>query len=137
MIWGPGKLLFIHIAEKASSNMKELKEAILVEGKGIKGDRYYNNIGKADITYLVDFSLLQRFIKKRGLSLSNLVSQSFFLKRLGIINRAENISKKLNFREKADIYYRLDRLLNKNKMGEMFKVIFASSKKIKFNLGFK
>ena len=28
MIWGPGKLLFIHIAEQASSNMKELKEAI-------------------------------------------------------------------------------------------------------------
>ena len=42
MIWGPGKLLFIHIAQKASSNMKELKEAILVEGKGIKGDRYFN-----------------------------------------------------------------------------------------------
>ena len=102
-----------------------------------KKNIYYNNIGKADITYLVDFSLLQRFIKKKRLSLSNLVSQSFFLKRLGIINRAENISKKLNFREKADIYYRLDRLLNKNKMGETFKVIFASSKKIKFNLGFK
>ena len=46
MIWGPGKLLFIHIAEQASSKMKELKEAILVEGKGIKGDRYYNNTGK-------------------------------------------------------------------------------------------
>ena len=46
MIWGPGKLLFIHIAEHASSSMKELKEATLVEGKGIKGDRYYNNTGK-------------------------------------------------------------------------------------------
>ena len=46
MIWGPGKLLFIHIAEQASSDMKELKEAILVEGKGIKGDRYFNNTGK-------------------------------------------------------------------------------------------
>ena len=46
MIWGPGKLLFIHIAEQASSNMKELKEATLVEGKGIKVDRYYNNTGK-------------------------------------------------------------------------------------------
>ena len=46
MIWGPGKLLFIHIAEQASSNMKELKEATLVEGKGIIGDRYYNNTGK-------------------------------------------------------------------------------------------
>ena len=46
MIWGPGKLLFIHIAEQASSNMKELKEATLVEGKGIIGDRYFNNTGK-------------------------------------------------------------------------------------------
>ena len=46
MIWGPGKLLFIHIAEQASSNMKELKEATLVEGKGIIGDRYYNKTGK-------------------------------------------------------------------------------------------
>ena len=46
MIWGPGKLLFIHIAQKASSKMKELKEATLVEGKGIIGDRYYNNTGK-------------------------------------------------------------------------------------------
>ncbi len=102
-----------------------------------KKNTYYNNVGKADITYLVDFGLLQRIIKKKKLSLSNLVDQSFFLKRLGIINRAENISKKLNFSQKADIYYRLDRLLNKNKMGKMFKVIFASNKKIKFNLGFK
>ena len=46
MIWGPGKLLFIHIAEQASSNMNELKEATLVEGKGITGDKYYNNTGK-------------------------------------------------------------------------------------------
>ena len=46
MIWGPGKLLFIHIAEQASSNMKELKEATLVEGKGIIGDRYYSKTAK-------------------------------------------------------------------------------------------
>ena len=46
MIWGPGKLLFIHIAQQASSKMKELKEATLVEGKGIIGDRYYNSTGK-------------------------------------------------------------------------------------------
>ncbi len=46
MIWGPGKLLFIHKAEKASSEIKELKEDTLVEEKGIEGDRYFNNTGK-------------------------------------------------------------------------------------------
>ena len=60
MIWGPGKLLFIHIAEKASSKMKELKEAILVEGKGIKGDRYYNNIGKySNIPDIRDVTIIE------------------------------------------------------------------------------
>ena len=45
MKWGPGKLLFIHIAYSASQDMKELTQAELVAGKGIKGDRYYNGTG--------------------------------------------------------------------------------------------
>ena len=48
MIWGPGKLLFIHIAEQASSNMKELKEATLVEGKGIIGCLLYTSPSPRD-----------------------------------------------------------------------------------------
>ena len=45
MKWGPGKLLFIHIADSASQDMKELTQAELVAGKGIKGDRYYSGTG--------------------------------------------------------------------------------------------
>ena len=45
MKWGPGKLLFIHIADSASQDMKELNQAELVAGKGIKGDRYYSGTG--------------------------------------------------------------------------------------------
>ena len=60
MIWGPGKLLFIHIAEKVSSEMKELKEAILIEGKGIKGDRYFNNTGKySNIPDIRDVTIIE------------------------------------------------------------------------------
>ena len=60
MIWGPGKLLFIHIAEKASSDMKELKEAFLIEGKGIKGDRYFNNTGKySNIPDIRDVTIIE------------------------------------------------------------------------------
>ena len=40
MSW-TGKLLHIHIAPEASHEMEELKEAELVAGKGIVGDRYY------------------------------------------------------------------------------------------------
>jgi len=46
MKWGPGKLLFIHIAGATSENMKELSVAELIKGKGIKGDRYFKGTGK-------------------------------------------------------------------------------------------
>ena len=46
MKWGPGKLLFIHIARSASEKMQELSVAELVTDKGIKGDRYFEGTGK-------------------------------------------------------------------------------------------
>ncbi len=103
--------------------------------KSKKKNIYYNNIGSADITYLVNFNLLDKFLLKNKLSVSKIVSQSFFLKRLGILERAEILSKNLSFKEKSDLYYRIERLLNDKKMGSLFKVIFAADKKIKFNLG--
>ena len=45
MKWGPGTLLFIHIAGSASEQMTEIPVAELVEGKGIRGDRYFNGTG--------------------------------------------------------------------------------------------
>lgn len=39
MSWS-GRLLYIHIAEAASFEMKELDEAKLIAGRGIEGDRY-------------------------------------------------------------------------------------------------
>ncbi len=68
MIWGPGKLLFIHIAEKASSDMKELKEAILIEGKGIKGDRYFNNTGKySNIPDIRDVTIIENEVMPKDI----------------------------------------------------------------------
>ena len=46
MKWSSGKLLYIHVAETASSKMKELLSAELVEGRGIRGDRYFRGTGK-------------------------------------------------------------------------------------------
>ena len=56
---------------------------------------------------------------------------------MGILNRANNLSKKMSFKEKSNLYLRLQRLLDMRLMGDLFKVIFT----FKFNknnfLGFK
>ncbi|MDB9760948.1 SAM-dependent methyltransferase [Pelagibacteraceae bacterium] len=104
--------------------------------KNHKKNILFNNIGNADITSLVNFNLLKLFFEKKGLKTNKIVTQEFFLKRMGIINRAEIISKKMNFQEKAEIYYILQRLLNPKQMGELFKVIFAFKFKQKFSTGF-
>ena len=59
-----------------------------------------------------------------------------FLKKIGILNRAEIISKKMNFKEKSDLYTRLQRILNPRQMGDLFKVIFAYKSKKKISVGF-
>ena len=40
------------------------------------------------------------------------------------------------FKQKADLFYRMKRLLDYNEMGNLFKVIFAQKKDGKFSLGF-
>jgi MOSC domain-containing protein YiiM len=40
-----GRLLHIHIAPNASYEMEEVAEAVLVAGRGIVGDRYYDGTG--------------------------------------------------------------------------------------------
>ena len=49
----------------------------------------------------------------------------------------EIISKNLPFSKKANIYYRLKRLIDEKYMGSLFKVLFVSKSKNNFNLGFK
>ncbi len=112
-------------------------EDTLQSVKSHKKNIYYKNIGKADITYLVNFELVKQFLTKNKLSSNKVVDQAFFLKRLGIIERAEILSKGKSFQEKSDLYYRLERLIGEKKMGKLFKVIFATDKKTKFDLGFK
>ena len=101
----------------------------------------FNNIlkstGNEDITYMLNFDLLKKIFNKFKLKVNGISSQEDFLIKLGIKNRAEIITKNSTFLKKADIYYRLERLIGKNQMGQLFKVIFATKKNIKFNIGFK
>ena len=56
---------------------------------------------------------------------------------MGILKRAEIISTNLSFSKKANIYYRLKRLIDKNQMGELFKVILLTKTNTFFNKGFE
>ena len=95
-----------------------------------------DNFGKSDITYNLNFFLLKKIVKKLNLKVVGLTSQRNFLTKLGILDRAEILAKNLQFSKKADIYYRIKRLIDRNFMGELFKVMFVTRKNIKFKLGF-
>ena len=56
---------------------------------------------------------------------------------MGILQRAEIISKTIPFSKKADLFYRVKRLIDAKQMGELFKVIFAYKSKENNFLGFK
>ncbi len=94
------------------------------------------NLGKADITSHVNFKLLNEFYLKNNLKVKKIVSQQIFLKNMGIIERAEIISKKIKFKEKSNMYFRLKRLLSSKMMGELFKVSLAYKSKTDKFLGF-
>lgn len=94
------------------------------------------NIGNIDITHNISFNLFKKFISNIGGLNNNLTTQKKFLLKMGIRERAEIISKNLSFLDKADIYYRLKRLIDNNQMGNLFKVMLIKNKKNRFKLGF-
>ena len=94
------------------------------------------NIGNSDITHNINFNLFQKFIKQFNGLKNNLTTQKEFLVKMGIKERAEIISKNQNFLKKANIYYRLKRLIDDKQMGKLFKVMLIKNQKNKFKLGF-
>ena len=94
------------------------------------------DIGNSDITHNINFNLFKNIIKQIGGLKNNLTTQKEFLIKLGIRQRAEIISKNENFLKKADIYYRLKRLIDEKQMGDLFKVMLITNQKNKFKLGF-
>tara|TARA_B100001121_G_scaffold297388_1_gene303785 strand:- start:1189 stop:2235 length:1047 start_codon:yes stop_codon:yes gene_type:complete len=94
------------------------------------------NIGKSDITYSISFFLFKKLIKQLGGVNDITTTQRDFLIKMGIEKRAEIICKNRNFLNKADIYYRLRKLISVNQMGKVFKVMFIKKQKNNYKLGF-
>jgi len=114
---------------------KKMKDTL----RAISDHKYSNvleNIGKSDITHNINFYLFKKQIQKLGGVKELFTTQGDFLKKMGIESRAEILSKNLNFSMKADMYYRLKMLMDENKMGKIFKVMFIKKQKNNYKLGF-
>ena len=92
--------------------------------------------GNSDITYNLSFNLINRIVKEFSSLTSVNTTQGEFLTKLGILERAEILSRKMLFSKKADLYSRIKRLIDKNQMGKLFKVMLITTNKNKFKLGF-
>jgi len=127
-----GCILMIDYGYIKSNNQNTLQSVM----KHKKND-LLKNLGKADITAHVNFKLLEEFFLKNDLKIKNIITQKQFLERMGILERAKFLSKKMKFSNQADLYFRVKRLLSPNSMGELFKVILAYKLNKDNFIGFK
>ena len=107
--------------------------------QAVKKHNYANVLvrpGSSDITSHINYKLFVKILKKNNLAVNKIVSQNEFLQKLGIIERANLLSKKITFKDKINMFYRLKKLLHHKEMGELFKVLFAHKKNKNFSLGF-
>tara|TARA_Y100001970_G_scaffold201981_1_gene245861 strand:+ start:5795 stop:6841 length:1047 start_codon:yes stop_codon:yes gene_type:complete len=140
----------LNYLEKISKVIKKNQGGILIVDYGYFDDQMKNtiqsvinqkysnilkNIGNCDITHNINFNLFKKIIKKIGGLKDLVITQKEFLIKLGIIQRAEIISKKLPFSKKADIFFRLKRLIDENQMGRHFKVMIIKNKNNRLNFG--
>ncbi len=115
---------------------KETMVDTLQSVKNHKKNNYLTNVYNADITHLINFHIYKKKLKKIKLHNIKFTNQREFLLNLGILERAEIIAKNLALSKKSNIYFRLNRLIDNNKMGSLFKVLFASNIESKNITGF-
>ncbi len=109
----------------------------VMKNKRVNMVSFLKNLGKADVTSLVNFNLLKEFFLKNRLKVKNIVSQKFFLEKMGIIERAKILERKMSSKQRDYMFSTLIRLLHKEQMGNLFKVIFAYKAKNSNFFGFK
>ena len=89
----------------------------------------FEDVGTADLTAHVNFFSLREEARK-NLCTTSMMTQGEFLQNLGINIRAEILKKKATISQKEDIDSSLKRLISKEAMGTLFKVLEISSSKL-------
>ena len=126
-----GCVLFIDYAY-LKDKMYDTLQAV----KNHKKVNILDSVGNADISHVINIPFMKKIAKKFNLELDYNTQRDFLIS-LGILKRAEILAAKKNFLEKANIFYRINRLIDEKQMGKLFKVIYLYKKNKKFNLGFK
>lgn len=96
----------------------------------------FDDIGKADITAWVDFSLLQSLARQKLLNSFGPLPQSHFLSRLGILERTKSLMSNASQEEQLLLLSGTKRLLDPNLMGMVFQCFAATSSSITNPYGF-
>ncbi len=130
-----GGILLIDYGYLNGNNLSTIQA--VMDNKKISTETMLKNLGKTDITSLVNFNLLKEYFLKNNLKVKKIVTQKFFLERMGIIERAQILEKKMTSKEKIYMKETLFRLLNEKQMGSIFKVIFGYKNKNNDFFGFE
>ena len=107
--------------------------------QAVRSHRYADPLaepGLADITAHVDFAALARAANTAGAQVLGPVTQSAFLHRLGIVERATTLKANATKLQVADVDAALLRLTGGNEMGELFKVLAVADPKLAAVPGF-
>ena len=94
-----------------------------------------SNPGSQDLSIKVDFNILKHIALENGAEVYGPVDQSYFLKKLGIKARINNLIKN-NPSHKEQLNSQMNRLVDNVQMGKLFKVFVISSKNIIKSVGF-
>ena len=85
--------------------------------------------GQSDLSSHVNFRLLKEIARKKNLYVSTVTEQQKFLLELGIMERLKSLTKNVSSAIAEKISLEVERLLDKDKMGTLFKVIAITKNK--------
>lgn len=99
--------------------------------QGIRDNKPVNPLsdpGFVDLTSHVNFKDIKLQAKENNINIYGPSTQSLFLEKMGAIQRLKILEKNATDHQKKDLRIGLNRLMNHNEMGNLFKVIALSSK---------
>ena len=100
--------------------------------KNHKKTDFLVNPGNQDLSHMLDFSLFTEKFSSMNLKVYGPYTQKNFFSSLGIYQLKDKILKNSSKAQKNEIESGLKRILEDSQMGELFKVIIVSSKKLKY-----
>lgn len=96
--------------------------------KNHKPNEVFENIGEADITYLVNFELLFYIASGEGLNTYAPITQKAFLESIGILEKLKILlAKEESEAKRYALQTSTDRITGADQMGELFKVLICEN----------